>query len=169
MSLASVVHGVLRPARAIKHFRHKSFSAKAQNHDPSAVPPEKMRALITLYHKSEDFVTHENLSMRIDQAFLGTKTMQKTLPIHDNRAKLQEQLDERRKMPRIGVVDAPSRSGKSTPDGNWSSSLRNARELAVESALFGMHEEHKEKPGLEALEEEGSNVQQQLREDRQAM
>jgi hypothetical protein len=37
----------------------------------SAISDERMRALISLYHQSETFITKENLDRRIDEAFTG--------------------------------------------------------------------------------------------------
>jgi hypothetical protein len=169
---------IIRPARIIK--RHVSSSSSSSSstkaHDPIAVPPPKMRALIDLYHQTPQFITRANLSRKIDDAFLGPDSdtaavSNPGLRAHSSLPFLKSQVHERRRMPRITEWNAVASVGGAahrSANSYWSGQ-KSARELAVEAALYGTYERVKGKPGLGVLEEEGPVVQRQLEEDRRSL
>ncbi|KAK7061526.1 hypothetical protein R3P38DRAFT_2829978 [Favolaschia claudopus] len=48
-----------------------SSSSPARKLHPVHLSPEKMRALVAMYHQAETFVTRENLDTKINEAFTG--------------------------------------------------------------------------------------------------
>ncbi|KAJ3723227.1 hypothetical protein C8R42DRAFT_775427 [Lentinula raphanica] len=139
-------------ARVTRHqLRHASRTIKPA---PHALSPEKMRALISLYHQSETYITPENLSERIDEAFTEKQTADKlafglqkagvdNLSQFYTDAKLAPKFSEwnREKM-RFG-------------EGIWSKATYSRREWKVVEALYGVDASGplEPMPGLEALEE----------------
>ncbi|KAK0242669.1 hypothetical protein EDD85DRAFT_298172 [Armillaria nabsnona] len=66
-------HRLARPLRhlTVPRVRYSSSSIKRKpTKQVPTLPPEKLRALISVYHGTESFVTLENLSDRIDDAFI---------------------------------------------------------------------------------------------------
>ncbi|KAK0468258.1 uncharacterized protein EV420DRAFT_1473965 [Desarmillaria tabescens] len=66
-------HRLARPLRhlTVPRVRYSSSSVKRKpTKQVPTLPPEKLRALISVYHGTESFVTPENLSDRIDDAFV---------------------------------------------------------------------------------------------------
>jgi hypothetical protein len=63
------------PFAARRSFRsslplRRYVSSQANPQAPS-LPPSKLRALVSIYHQSAHFITPNNLSSAIDQAFIG--------------------------------------------------------------------------------------------------
>jgi len=125
-----------------------------------------MRALISLYHQSESFITPENLSDRIDSAFTTsndplTRVFNPSSRLDD----LRNLVKERRLQARF-AESGPAETGRrllrtSTMGSDWEESNA-AREQKVVDALHGVDGG---KPGLEVLEESTERVQQNVTDD----
>jgi hypothetical protein len=127
-----------------------------------------MRALISLYHQSESFITLENLSDRIDQAFLHKDPLLKAVSDNMTLQDLQRLVRERRNAPRVGLWDEQTLAHQSYPsmDLGWSESF-SAREQGVIEALYGVQPGGK--PGLEVLLESGEQEEQvNIQDDQKA-
>ncbi|KZV75431.1 hypothetical protein PENSPDRAFT_731735 [Peniophora sp. CONT] len=68
----AVTHPKQAPLRSASTNAPTSSSAPSTQPPRFALPAEKLRQLISLYHQSRDFVTRENLERKIDQAFVET-------------------------------------------------------------------------------------------------
>jgi hypothetical protein len=157
MSLSTVIQRRAHPAGFIR--RHVSTkAAKSYNTLPSA----KMRALISLYHQSDSFITPENLSQRIDDAFVPQKLSSRLDRRNVTLQDLKGVLDAQRKAPKVSDWDqeaAVSRQYTDTSNmGQWSS-LKTSRELKVIEALYGVDTTHPQKilPGLDVVLEGSEN------------
>lgn len=129
----------------------------------NTLPPAKMRALISLYHQVDTFVTHENLSERIDRAFLEQGLLSKAFTPTTSLSDLKRVVAERRSAPRISEWDPDSpMDGPEQMGLGWSDS-KSLREQRVIEALYGVDKGRK--PGLEVLQESGERIQQDLFED----
>ena len=160
----SVVRNALPPLRVIKRYV-SSKSYKQQ----SSQSPAKMRALVSLYHETEHFVTPENLSQKIDEAFFPSD---RVIAVSGDSAKrhvyetvedLQNKVGDRRRVPRIGEYNDEDFHIPALQGEGWSSA-EHERVKAVAEALYGTVK--RSKPGLEVLEESVDEVQQALMEDR---
>jgi hypothetical protein len=136
------------------------------------LPPEKLRALISLYHQSDTFITQENLLDKINEALIPQNKDYSTRQTMPGIEKMYEALAERRKFSKVGppleVTGAPAAVGisSSSPNGTWSSG-RHARERRVIEALYGvdMSNPEKVKPGLELLEGVVEGLDKEAAED----
>ncbi|KAK7060319.1 hypothetical protein VNI00_001084 [Paramarasmius palmivorus] len=136
--------------------RHaSSFSSSSSSPSASAtkksyfLTPEKKRALISLYHQSDTFITPENLSSRIDEAFIKKE---KDILSHQVTSRdLNMLVEEKRRAPKFREWN---REKRGTTGGNWSAQTTH-REWKVIEALYGVDasDRHNAMPGLEALEE----------------
>ncbi|KAF9046032.1 hypothetical protein BDZ89DRAFT_102759 [Hymenopellis radicata] len=138
--LASRLHTPLKAA-----CRHASTQ-------PLQLPDKKMHALISLYHQTETFVTKENLSQKIDEAFLAYPSRSEM-----NAYKVFESLKERRDFEQSQPAywewekDAPmiGRAGEI-----WSAAAYSLREARLMEALYGVDtssERQVRMPGLDAV------------------
>jgi hypothetical protein len=129
-----------------------------------SLPPAKMRALISLYHQSESFITPENLSARIDQAFLGQESLARVASPNATLTDLRRIIQKRKENPRMGVWGddryLSQRPEQMAP--GWSGGF-SFREQSVMNALYGVDQGGK--PGLEVLEESAERIQQDLEDD----
>ncbi|THV03327.1 hypothetical protein K435DRAFT_775012 [Dendrothele bispora CBS 962.96] len=142
-------------------FRRHLFSSSPSFNQPKiahSLPPEKMRALISLYHQADTFITKENLSDRIDEAFTGLSKYP-GLPVNvPGFSELNEQVWKQQTAPKFSEWDMErALSGATavpTSDGYWSGSL-SMRDWKVVEALYGVDVSDSKSvmPGLEALEE----------------
>ncbi|KAF9468946.1 hypothetical protein BDZ94DRAFT_554390 [Collybia nuda] len=156
MSLSTVVQRQAHPARCIR--RHVSSKASSV---PSyrTLPSVKMRALISLYHQADTFITPENLSQRIDDAFVPQKPDSRLDRRNVTLKDLKGVLDAQRKAPRVSDWDQEAVVSRQYSDaaemGQWSS-LKTSRELKVIEALYGVDTTHPRKilPGLDVVLEE---------------
>lgn len=127
----------------------------------TALPPHKVRALISLYHQSQDFITEENLDAAIDKAFIDDRTVRDSnLSPEEAYTDLRSKLFRRLGTSKVGqsTYVEPIRDGPEKQI--WSETLA-PREKAVISALFGV--EGSAKPQLETLEDEGERIEKTLR------
>jgi hypothetical protein len=121
----------------------------------TSLTPAKLRALISIYHRSEHFITPQNLSSAIDQAFIGDPdeiegitTTTKEMDFWELRKAL------RRRESQMMTGRWKRVESKLEPDylpREWSEGRR-GRESAILGALYGTDEAGK--PGLEVLQEE---------------
>jgi hypothetical protein len=122
-----------------------------------------MRALISLYHQAESFITPETLSERIDDAFVHYSRHPIQAPVSVR--ELESALTDRRNAPRISQWDQDVVGPGGYDTGGWSS-IRAAREQKVIEALYGVNfTNDRVLPGLEALEESTEQVQSSIREE----
>jgi hypothetical protein len=119
--------------------------------------PAKLRALISLYHQADTFITPENLSQRIDEAFIPTgKTPVQQGPDFVTVKRLEDELERQRMEPKVMEPDMEKKGNPSqTHGGSWSGRI-DAREGKVLEALYGVERGREEQmfPGLDVLMEE---------------
>ncbi|KAI0699419.1 hypothetical protein BC835DRAFT_1304495 [Cytidiella melzeri] len=141
--------------------------------------PDKMRSLITLYHKAETFITPETLSDAIDYAFLEQRSIVDSWV--DKREKthvdLKYEVESRRALPKLSSGNAYDSSmdgsmsftmSSESVAGPWSSrSPERLRQL--KAALYGTEASGDDvpRPGYEVLVEEHERVQQLLKQERE--
>lgn len=126
-----------------------------------------MRALISLYHQADSFITPENLSAHIDDVFVNKKALDK---FHDpderSLTNLWRELNIRRSLPKVGDgKDLFKQSHARSSIVQKFSGVQDIRGSEVRNALYGT--EDAGKPGLEVLEEEHERIQSHIRRDRE--
>ncbi|KAI0334725.1 hypothetical protein GY45DRAFT_1317739 [Cubamyces sp. BRFM 1775] len=133
-----------------------SSQSKLDVKPQTKLPDDKMRVLVNLYHQSSSFVTKENLSERIDQAFARPKLLSMLGPESTLRS-LQVQVEQRRAKPKFGASNQamPHSSG-----GLWSDMLP-IRQLAVLMTLLGMVGPRK--PGFDVVKDEAERIKENLK------
>ncbi|KAG7097266.1 hypothetical protein E1B28_004632 [Marasmius oreades] len=144
--MSSSLRRVPSPARIIRRY---ASSANSNPKKSSFLTPEKKRALISLYHQSDTFITPENLSDRIDQAFLKRSVVRTQL----NRYDMEGLIKDQRVAPKFSEW-ARDRRGSVGVGGEWSGSTT-PREWRVIEALYGVDasDTSHAMPGQEALED----------------
>lgn len=143
--------------------RHNSTSPRSPtpNATPSAtqLPPEKMRALISLYHQSRDFISPANLSDKIDEVFAKDFYANSTsFAAYWN---LVDMVSERKNAP---VIGNPNTREQIQPHG-WATGPAAKREQMVFDALYGVDGDM---PGLETLLDEEGHIHEASKEDETA-
>jgi hypothetical protein len=125
------------------------------------LPREKLRALISLYHQSDTFITQDNLVEEINKALLPKLRAERLgkdrvdMPSYDSFKRIS---DERKNAPKVTDVWAAKHKGSERYGmGNaaqWSAGGRSTREVKVIEALYGvnMSSPNSVRPGLEAVE-----------------
>jgi hypothetical protein len=116
-----------------------------------ALPPARLRALISLYHLSSTFITPANLSDRIDRAFTDARnatTLTTTIYSH---AELQERVKVKRNENPVGTGKAQYRGVFLDYTGRTWSDKRGVRQRRVANALWGTETDGK--PALETVQE----------------
>ncbi|KAI0347514.1 hypothetical protein BDW22DRAFT_534503 [Trametopsis cervina] len=151
-----------------------SKSSRQAARSKHVASPEKLRALISLYHEADMFITPETLSEAIDFAFLERRDIGDTagrsreLTISD----LESALEIRRVLPKLSTGDSGETQQSSllhseTKVGDSWSSQTNDRTRRLKAALYGTDPgDGVPKPGYEVLVEEHERVQQLLQKDR---
>ncbi|KAJ6629219.1 hypothetical protein B0H10DRAFT_1988606 [Mycena sp. CBHHK59/15] len=148
-------------ARRAPIFQTRAFSSgrnvarTPSSSQPVTLPPEKMRALIAMYHQADTFVTRENLMQKIDEAFapnndLSIEGARPTLYWRD----LKEILHERDEAPKVSEWLPQMKS--------WGGHEMTSREARVIEAL-----RKKAMPSLGILEDLGDMVEGSDKEDRE--
>jgi hypothetical protein len=128
-----------------------------------------MRALVSLYHQCDTFVTPENLSQRIDEAFVS----QRNRVDNNNRdvdrrsfAELKSFILQREQEPRHffgkGIRLSPIIKASLASSSPNSDQQRKARAM---EALVGVSRDGK--PLWTAVQENASKIEKQLQEDQQ--
>lgn len=155
MTLGTVVHrgsGLLRPSFT------RQVSSKAT---PGSLPPQKLRALVSLYHQSKDFITPNNLDERIDAVFAhNTYTSNGGGNNFTSRNDLVNALKNRQAAPRIGEPTSASMQSESY----WQGMA--GRERQVLDALYGTDNR---RPGLDVLLDEEEKIKGFLRDDKESL
>ena len=118
-----------------------------------------MRALISLYHQSKDFISPSNLSDKIDEVFAKDFYTNRTSFAGYNN--LTSMMAERRDAPAIGNAQTKEQIVTKT----WSLGPAAKREQMVVDALYGVNEDL---PGLETLLDEEGRIREAAREDKTA-
>ncbi|KAI0771900.1 hypothetical protein BD413DRAFT_436301, partial [Trametes elegans] len=130
------------------------------------LPADKLRVLVSLYHQSATFITKENLSARIDEAFIHRprRDVAYTTGPESSFKMLEAKVAERRALPKFGssLVTADTKAHHPKEGDSWSE-VRDPRQRAVMTSLYGALA--RGKPGYEALEDEKERIKRQLRED----
>lgn len=146
----------------------------------STLTAPKLRALVSLYHKTADYITPETLNSRIIYAFANPRlpgSLGSALRTQVDYPQLQDAVYSRRKLPRMveaneaakievedvfqNTGDGISTPGSAKPD-FWSGK-RTTREQRVVNALYGVkgpaYALGPVLPGLEMLEEEAERIE----------
>ncbi|TFK27064.1 hypothetical protein FA15DRAFT_666799 [Coprinopsis marcescibilis] len=120
-------------------------------HDGSQLPPEKLRALVSLYHQSDSFITPENLMSRINEALLFEKGDSLSLGVTLGRRDLERIVAQRQSTPILAQPMAVEKKVY-TKRGTWSD-LRVWRDKKVVEAIYGMAQTDVDQslPGLEIV------------------
>ena len=126
-----------------------------------------MRALISLYHQAESFISPENLSDAIDTAFIDKSRGRAKREMNLNDLLRTAQARHRRPKVSIGGnIRLTARFATLEPEleqaQSWSN-MEPQRQHQVRGALFGT--EGIGKPGLGVLEDEYDRVMQELTRD----
>ena len=124
---------------------------------PTQLPPEKMRALISLYHQSKDFISPLNLSNKIDEVF--AKDFYANSSMFTGYSELKSRMAERKAAPVIGNAQ----NKEQLMDSTWSTGPAERREEMVFDALYGVNDGM---PGLETLLDEEGRVREAVKEDK---
>lgn len=151
------------------HIAHRYMSAHTTPKYPShkALTPAKMRALISLYHQAETFITPENLSERIDEAFLSEKPygdLSTATTVRD----LDTTLAARRAAPKLSQSSDKAASSFSHFGDSWSTK-RSQREEKVIETLYGVDLSRPGAvlPSFEVLQDAKEDLERSLKEDLQ--
>ncbi|KIL69134.1 hypothetical protein M378DRAFT_157353 [Amanita muscaria Koide BX008] len=178
-----------RPLSTAQKIYRRHASSTAQARSPKAapaggtLPPQKLRALISIYHQADTFITPENLSRRIDEAFIPSLRDDKSLSLdmfpssmaHFRELgmivpnQLRDALEEQRKAPKVMEPDKDVGSPgiyDSRNTGTWSGE-RKGRERKVMEALYGVEGVGSVEvlPGLDVLLEERERMEKDIKAD----
>ncbi|KAF8633696.1 hypothetical protein AX15_001301 [Amanita polypyramis BW_CC] len=158
--------------------RHVSTAQKSSPSSAGAVVPAKMRALVSLYHQADTFITPKNLSQRIDEAFvpsLGEDGGQTYGPVFTQRRHLvklkdlKELLETQRNGPKVTEPDREQKmpSMDEYRDVSTWSGQKKKRERKVVEALYGVEGGRGGQmlPGLEVLLEEQERLEKDMKVD----
>jgi len=124
-----------------------------------ALPPEKLRALVTLYHQSKSFITPENLDEAIDRAFLEVPGIRAFGHRKIDWPSLRLEVKERRLLSKFGFPETLD-SSLSMYEAGYEG--REGRIEQVFDAMYGTWQTNK--PGLELLQDTWEDVEQRLNE-----
>lgn len=128
-----------------------------------ALPPQKLRALVSLYHQSQSFITsEEKLDEAIDRAFAAAGSARvfgarRTLDWPD----LRLEVKERERMSKFGL---PETLGSALSFYESGSEEREGRVEQVFDAMYGTWQT--DKPGLELLQDTWEDVEERLKGER---
>ncbi|KAF5363847.1 hypothetical protein D9756_000845 [Leucocoprinus leucothites] len=141
--------------------RRKGRIPRVNPKTQSLLPPEKMRALISLYHQSDEIITMENLNDHIDAAFQKPRQVLNSISQYG----LDQLVKDQRSAPRMAPwnQDTVSQPGLQTPGTSWSS-VMSSRERQIVDALCGVETHRKSGntlPGYGTLMESMKRKRQQ--------
>ncbi|KAG2339904.1 hypothetical protein BDR05DRAFT_1061895 [Suillus weaverae] len=127
----------------------------------------RMRALVSLYHQCDTFVTPENLSQKIDEAFVPQTNSVNLTSNFDKRsfAELKRLVAEREEEPRhfFGKGSKPSPTGLRVALASSSPNNDQRRTTRAMEALVGVSRDRK--PSWTAVQENALKIEKQLQED----
>lgn len=152
MSLSTIIQRRTHQAGFI--CRHVSSSASKVK-SRRTLPPAKLRALISIYHQADSFITPENLSERIDQAFVSDQKLTGIgRTAGDSLKDVATLLNGIREKPKFTEWDRAAMPSSEVTT-TWSSSSDGGREWQVIEALYGVNISPSRKVllGLDTLEE----------------
>ena len=119
---------------------------------PFKLPEAKLRALITLYHRSSSFITPANLSSRIDSAFTGTSSIIGSSGTYSMEYRVLEaqvlHKRERTTPKSLNYRNVPLNNFDPT---TWSGVMRGERQALVSATLWGIKVGGR--PSLETVQE----------------
>ncbi|EEB89351.1 hypothetical protein MPER_12559 [Moniliophthora perniciosa FA553] len=152
MSLSTrCLRRVVAPVKASRRYESSTSSSAPTSTSKKSyfLTPEKKRALISLYHQSDTFITPENLSSKIDEAFVSRKVEVYVDMVTPK--DLKNLMNEKLRAPKFREWN---RDKRGTAGGQWSAQTTH-REWKVIEALYGVDasDRHNAMPSLEALEE----------------
>jgi hypothetical protein len=165
LRLSTIIQRRTHQAGFIRRHVSSSASKKVKSHrtpPPAKLPPAKLRALISLYHQADTFITPETLSDRINEAFVSDEKLTGIArTAGDNLKDIATLLTDIREKPKFTEWDRtamPALEVMST----WSSSFDGGREWKVIEALYGVNisPSHKVLLGLDTLEESAESEHQ---------
>ncbi|KAI0786338.1 hypothetical protein C8Q75DRAFT_268012 [Abortiporus biennis] len=164
---SSVLHRSLRQAASLRRCM-SSNTPNVSTSSNATLPDHKMRALISLYHQSEKYITLENLDSEIDKMF----AVQFDKGQHSQRDTAFPELEKHRRdrdsLPKLtkkrgGETTAKAVEKESGDKSLWSEPGTTEREGRVYKALYGIYA--KGKPQLEVLREGHERVKKDFKED----
>lgn len=128
----------------------------------------RMRALVSLYHQCDSFITPENLSQKIDEAFVPQTNTVNVSSNFDKRsyAELRRLVAEREEEPRhfFGKGSKSPSTGLKVVLSSSSPNNEQQRAERAREALVGMAKDGK--PLWAALKRDAWRIREQLKEDR---
>jgi hypothetical protein len=127
-----------------------------------ALPPQKLRALVALYHQSQSFVTLENLDEAIDRAFTDAANVRVFGTRKLDLPALRLEVKERERLSKFGLPETLG-SALSMYEAGWEG--REGRVEQVFDAMYGTWETNK--PGLELLQDTWEDVEERLKGERE--
>jgi len=148
---------LLHRSSLARHISSSSSSTPETKTSPTQLSPEKMRALVSLYHQSKDFISPNNLSDRIDEVFAKNFYANSSMFVGYNG--LVSMMAERKAAPVVGNAQTREQIVTKT----WSLGPAAKREQMVIDALYGVDEGM---PGLETLLDEEGRVREAAKEDK---
>ncbi|KAI0721841.1 hypothetical protein C8T65DRAFT_565640 [Cerioporus squamosus] len=128
-----------------------------------------MRILVDLYHQSKQFITKENLSEAIDEAFIRSRSERQTLHPETPFAALVADVEYHRRAPKFAPPNnmraiSSSKDAEHNKDWDWSYQ-RGPREAAVMSTLYGVTNGQGE-PQYDALMDGYKVVKQEIEKEK---
>jgi len=165
---------------------HPTTASEVNVLSQTTLPAPKMRALISLYHQADSWVTPENLLQKIDEAFVPSDANSLSLPRTErienmvSVSDMKNSISLMRNAPKMAQWDSSSPGGEArySPSSEWSESGKNRRDLKVIEALYGVEAttfDHNStnvsqpfSPGLEVLQESAASAIQDYEDDREA-
>lgn len=124
--------------------RRKGRTPRVNPKTQSILPPHKLRALVSLYHQSDDFITPENLLDRIDAAFITDAYQPHNTPDRSRHESYEDILKGQRSVPRMSPWNLESVTSSRAPYtadpssfGSWSGTVP-GRERQIVDALYGV-------------------------------
>jgi len=141
----------------------RSMSSKPIPQEPPSgfvLPPEKLRALVSLYHQSRSFITPENLDEAIDRAFAESPSVR----VFENRRmadwpSLRLEVKERDRLSKFGLPETLNSMLSMYEVGFYEE--REKRVERVFDAMYGTWET--DKPGLELVQDTWEDVENRLK------
>ncbi|TFK93908.1 hypothetical protein K466DRAFT_537194 [Polyporus arcularius HHB13444] len=148
-----------------------SSSSKLDIRPKAELPADKMRILVDLYHQSKTFITKENLSDAIDEAFIYAHAQRQTLHPETPFAALEMDVMHHRRSPKFAPPNnmraiSSSKDASHNKDWDWSHQ-RGPREAAVMSTLYGVTD-GKGEPQYDALVDGYQAVKQEIEKEKSA-
>jgi hypothetical protein len=127
-----------------------------------ALPPQKLRALVALYHQSQSFVTLENLDEAIDRAFADATNVRMFGTKRLDWPTLRLEVKDRERLSKFGLPETIG-SEMSMYEPGWEG--RERRIEKVFDAMYGTWQTNK--PGLELLQDTWEDVEERLKGERE--